>query len=154
MEGPAARRGRTALDHSPTLANQIGGLQRLPRMAAMRFPFRGRRLFADGFALPEPRPHSSVFPPAGSLPLAADCFITRLHLHDYVDGEIGAEHSGSALREIILDHLVLCPRCARLEHQLRLFRLRLLAVGARLTEQVEEMPSPEFRARIARLLAG
>jgi len=96
----------------------------------------------------------SLFPPAGSLPLAADCFISRLHLHDYVDGEIGADHTGSALREIILGHLALCPRCARLEHQLRAFRVRLRALGERMTEQADEQPSPEFRARIARLLAG
>ena len=96
----------------------------------------------------------SLFPRAGSLPLAADCFISRLHLHDYVDGEIGADHTGSALREIILGHLALCPRCARLEHQLRAFRVRLRALGERMTEQADEQPSPEVRARIARLLAG
>jgi anti-sigma factor RsiW len=77
-----------------------------------------------------------------------------LHLHDYVDGEIGADHTGSALREIIHGHLALCPRCARLEHQLRAFRLRLRTLGARVNEQPDEQPSPEFRARIARLLAG
>ena len=77
-----------------------------------------------------------------------------MHLHDFVDGEIGADHTGSALREIILAHLTLCPRCTRLEHQVRAFRERLHSVGERLAEHIDELPSPEFRARMARLLAG
>lgn len=101
-----------------------------------------------------PWPLSPELPPAGSLPLAADCFITRLHLHDFVDGEIGADQTGSALREIILAHLALCPRCTRLEGQVRAFRERLHALGERLAEHIDEQPSLEFRARMARLLAG
>lgn len=92
--------------------------------------------------------------PAGSLPLAADCFITRLHLHDFVDGELDTDLPGSALREIILDHLVHCTRCARLEQQVRAMRVRLHAVGQRLADRPEERPSAEFRARMTRLLAG
>ena len=99
-------------------------------------------------------PCAPRIPPAGSLPLAADCFISRLHLHDYVDGEIDSDHSGSALREIILAHLALCPRCTRLERQVRAFRLRLRMLGERPAPPAEEQPSAEFRARIARLLAG
>ena len=97
---------------------------------------------------------SLVFPPAGSLPLAADCFISRLHLHDFVDGEIGADHTGSALREIILSHLALCPRCAQLERQLRALRLRLHTLGERLAGHEDERPTAEFLARMTQLLAG
>jgi len=77
-----------------------------------------------------------------------------LHLHDFVDGEIGADHTGSALREIILCHLARCPRCAQLERQLRAFRLRLHALGERLAERADERPTAEFVARMTRLLAG
>jgi hypothetical protein len=92
--------------------------------------------------------------PAGSLPLAADCFISRLHLHDFVDGELDTDVPGSALREIILEHLVHCTRCARLEQQVRGLRVRLRAVGQRLDDHPDERPSAEFRARMSRLLAG
>lgn len=97
---------------------------------------------------------SSRNTPAGSLPLAADCFISRLHLHEYVDGELDSEFPGSALREIIRGHLLACPRCARLEQQVRAFRVRLRACGARVWRHAEERASPEFRARMTRLLAG
>jgi len=115
----------------------MGGLQRLPPITA-------------ACAALSP----SVSPPAGSLPLAADCFISRLHLHDFVDGELDRDVPGTALRAIIHAHLSHCPRCARLERQVRAFRLRLRAVGDRASRQTEERTTPEFRARVARLLAG
>jgi anti-sigma factor RsiW len=89
---------------------------------------------------------------AGSLPLAADCFISRLHLPDLVDGELDGDAPGTALREVILEHLVACPRCARLAQQLRAFRERLHRVADAL--RAEERMSDDFRARAARLLAG
>jgi anti-sigma factor RsiW len=101
-----------------------------------------------------PSPRIAVSSPAGSLPLAADCFISRLHLHDFVDGELDADVPGTALREIILAHLVHCPRCARLEQQLRGMLLRVRECGERLSQQADERASPQFRARMARLLAG
>jgi hypothetical protein len=71
-----------------------------------------------------------------------------------VDGEIGADRTGSALRTLITAHLAVCPRCMRLERQVRAFRARLLAIGSWQSGSMIEQPSPEFRARMARLLAG
>lgn len=102
--------------------------------------------------LPSPRIFSVS--PAGSLPLAADCFISRLHLHEFVDGELDSDVPGTAQREIIHGHLLECARCARLEQSLRAFRRRLRACGERAGQTAEERASPEFRARMARLLAG
>jgi anti-sigma factor RsiW len=93
-------------------------------------------------------------PPAGFCPLAADCFTSRLHLHAFVDGELDTDIPGSALREVILEHLAHCPRCERVERQLRALRRRLLAHGIDMAQLAEERASPEFRARMARLLAG
>jgi len=92
--------------------------------------------------------------PAGALPEAADCFISRLHLHEYVDDELALDVPGSAVREIILGHILYCPGCMRLEQQVRSMRVRLRELGDRLLQQADEQPSAEFRARIARLLAG
>ena len=126
-------------------------------MAALRFPTVGSDCTPDSSAvhiLRLPFPRITVSSPAGSLPLAADCFISRLHLHDFVDGELDTDVPGSALREIILGHLVHCPRCARLEQQLRGMRMRLRQSAERAQQQAEERPTDEFRARMARLLAG
>ncbi|AMW05518.1 hypothetical protein GEMMAAP_13290 [Gemmatimonas phototrophica] len=92
--------------------------------------------------------------PCRSLPLAADCFTSRLHLHAYVDGELDTDIPGSALREVILGHIAHCPRCERLEQQLRALRQRLHAHGVRVADLPEERATPEFRERMARLLAG
>lgn len=87
-------------------------------------------------------------------PLAADCFTSRLHLHAYVDGELDSDIPGSALREVILSHLAHCERCARLEVLLRALRHRLREYGETLAHQADERASPDFRARLSRLLAG
>jgi hypothetical protein len=71
-----------------------------------------------------------------------------------VDGELDTDIPGSALREVILGHIAHCPRCERLEQQLRALRRRLRAYGIALADSPEERASPEFRARMARLLAG
>jgi hypothetical protein len=138
------------------LANQLTGGQRLSLMNALRFPVRPR---SDRMAGAAARDGATVAPalkspPAGSLPLAADCFISRLHLHDYVDGELDSDLPGSALREIIHAHLRHCARCARLERQVRALRLRLRECAVRTAAAAEERASPEFRARMTRLLAG
>jgi hypothetical protein len=138
------------------LANQLAGRQRLPGMNALHFPVLPRSDRMAGVAV---RGSTTVVPalespPAGSLPLAADCFISRLHLHDYVDGELDTDVPGSALREIIHAHLRHCARCARLEQQVRALRLRLREYAASTATDAEERVSPEFRARMTRLLAG
>ena len=93
-------------------------------------------------------------PSAGSLPLAADCFTSRLHLHAYVDGELDTETAGSALREVILGHIAQCARCERLEWQLRAMRHRLRRYGASMAQLADDRATPEFRARMKCLLAG
>jgi anti-sigma factor RsiW len=92
-------------------------------------------------------------PPKSVFPLAADCFTSRLHLHAYVDGELDSDIPGAAFREVISGHLAHCERCARLEAQLRAMRQRLRECGAS-GVPADERPSDEFRAKMARLLAG
>ena len=125
-------------------------------MKALQFPVlpRSDRMAGAAALGSAPAVPALETPPAGSLPLAADCFISRLHLHDYVDGELDTDVPGSALREIIHAHLQHCARCARLEVQVRALRLRLRAYAASTTADAEERVSPEFRARMTRLLAG
>ena len=125
-------------------------------MNALHFPVLPRSVRTAGAAV---RDRTTVVPaleppPAGSLPLAADCFISRLHLHDYVDGELDTDVPGSALREIISAHLRHCARCARLEQQVRALRRRLHEYAAGAAANAEERVSPEFRVRMTRLLAG
>jgi hypothetical protein len=70
-----------------------------------------------------------------------------------VDGELESDIPGAAFREVILSHLAHCERCARLEGQLRVMRRRLRACGAS-EVPADERPRDEFRAKMARLLAG
>lgn len=71
-----------------------------------------------------------------------------------MDGELDTDIPGSALRELVHGHLRECARCQRVERQLRAMRDALLKHAQRMAEHEGERASPEFRARLARLLAG
>jgi anti-sigma factor RsiW len=88
-------------------------------------------------------PHPAASPPA------PDCFHARLHLHAYVDGELEAS-SSIAVRHLVHAHVATCPRCARLERQLRAQRAMLQAHAARTAPRA----SDALRARVLKLLAG
>lgn len=77
-----------------------------------------------------------------------DCHTSRLHLHEFVDGELVG--SASVVRELIARHLSNCARCARLEGQLRAQR----ALLRRHAERTAERPSAALRERVRELLAG
>jgi hypothetical protein len=82
--------------------------------------------------------------------LVPDCHTSRLHLHEFVDGELMASASAMAVRQLIARHLSNCARCARLDGQLRAQRA-LLRLHA---ERTAEHASAALRERVRELLAG